>query len=309
MSREIKVGILTIISGVLLYFGFNFLKGNDFFSSTKKYYVKYRNVDKLTVSNPVIVNGLSVGRVSGIELIQREGIILVELEIREDFIVGDTTKATLINSDFLGGKAIELFVGDLSVPKQDGDTLLSDINDPLKEVLQTTGTVANDIEITISRINEILAGMQGSGEHIAKTIKGLSETIEKVNGTVDANAQSLKQTIDATKDLITGMNKTFKKVDPILDNTNQVISNFREIKLQETLDKTNTLLTDLDNTVKEFKMNEGTLGKLISNDSVYNNLNQLLIDLDKLTNHFNEYPKDFLKPLGRKHKKVKKNIQ
>jgi len=309
VSKEIKVGILAIVSGVLLYFGFNFLKGSDFFSNTKKYYVEYKNVDKLTVSNPVIVNGLSIGRVSSIELNQSKGIILVELEIRDDFIIGDTTKAILINSDFLGGKAIELEVGDISIPKDDGDTLISKISNPFDKVLETTGDVATDLEITITRINGILAGMQGSGEDIAKTIKGLSETIDKVNATIDGNAKSLEQTIKATKELITGMNKTFKKIDPILDNTNEVISGFKGIKLQETLDKTNSLLINLDSTVSQFKTNQGTLGKLMNNDSVYNNLNQLLIDLDKFTNHLNEYPKDFFSPLGRKHKKVKKNLE
>ena len=130
MSKEVKVGILAVVAGVLLYFGFNFLKGNDLFSGIKKYYVKYQNVDGLTVSNPVVVNGLSNGRVSDVKLNQQIGYIMVELEIKNDFVIGDTTKAILINSDFLGGKAIELDVGDISKPKLDGDTLEARVNNP-----------------------------------------------------------------------------------------------------------------------------------------------------------------------------------
>jgi len=308
VSREVKVGILAVVSGVLLYFGFNFLKGNDLFSGTKKYYVKYQNVDRLTVSNPVIVNGLSVGRVSSIKLDQMNGFIMVELEIKDDFIIGDTTKAILINSDFLGGKAIELDVGDISVPKQDGDTLDARVNNPFDKVLETTGTVANDIEITISRINEILAGMQGSGENINATIAGLKETVKGVNGLLGQNSRVLNETIISTKETIEGLNKTIKKVDPILSNTEQFVGDLKDLDLGKTLEKTNALLENLDSTLDEFKENKGTLGKLMTNDSIYNNLNQLLIDIDKLTNHLNEYPKDFFSPLGKKHKKVKKNL-
>ena len=80
MSREFKVGLIALIAGVLLYYGFNFLKGNDFFSPTNKYYVLYDNVDGLNKSNPVIINGLAVGRVSKIQLLQdAQNLILVEL--------------------------------------------------------------------------------------------------------------------------------------------------------------------------------------------------------------------------------------
>ena len=80
MSKEFKVGLLTIISGTILYLGFNFLKGKDFFSKTNKYYTIYANIDGLNVSNPVIVNGFSVGRVSAIRIMQElDNKVLVEL--------------------------------------------------------------------------------------------------------------------------------------------------------------------------------------------------------------------------------------
>ena len=74
MSKEFKIGLITIISGALLYYGFNFLKGSDIFSPSNRYYATYANVAGLNVSNPVYFNGLPVGRVSGFELVQEKKI-------------------------------------------------------------------------------------------------------------------------------------------------------------------------------------------------------------------------------------------
>ncbi|HEY8401520.1 MAG TPA: MlaD family protein, partial [Cytophagaceae bacterium] len=112
MSKEVKVGLLALVAGVILYIGFNFLKGVDFFSPTKRYYVKYDNIDGLTVSNPVILNGLVVGRVNNITLIPKENYkVVVELEIDDELTLGDSTYALLANTDLLGGKSIVLDIG------------------------------------------------------------------------------------------------------------------------------------------------------------------------------------------------------
>ncbi|MEP4093814.1 MlaD family protein, partial [Reichenbachiella sp.] len=85
MSKEVKVGLFAIISGAILYLGFNYLKGKVFFSPTNKYYVLYQNIDGLNVSNPVIVNGYAVGRVSTIGILQeRDNQIIVELDVDEN---------------------------------------------------------------------------------------------------------------------------------------------------------------------------------------------------------------------------------
>ena len=100
MSREFKVGIIGIVGLLMLYFGSNFLKGIDFFSSTKEYFVIYDNIDGLIVSNPVIVNGYSVGRVSEIDILQEiNNKILVSLDINDDLVIGDTSIATLSSND------------------------------------------------------------------------------------------------------------------------------------------------------------------------------------------------------------------
>src|SRR5690606_34693082 len=108
LSKEFTVGLFMVVALVLLYFVFNFLKGIDFFSSSNKYYAIYNNVDKLTNSNQIFLNGLSVGRVGEIEILQENGNrVLVTLEIDSNIELKDSTTA-ILTGDFLGKKSILL---------------------------------------------------------------------------------------------------------------------------------------------------------------------------------------------------------
>src|SRR5688500_16106645 len=125
-SKEVKVGLFMITAIVLLYFGFNFLKGSDFFSSDKKYYAIYQNVDKLTESNQIFLNGYAVGRVSDIIIQQSKDRVLVELSIDSDIVVNRASTAVL-NGDLLGGRFIQLVVGESGERLEPEDTLRSEV--------------------------------------------------------------------------------------------------------------------------------------------------------------------------------------
>src|SRR5215203_2154590 len=126
LSREFKVGLFMVAAITLLYFGFNFLKGIDFFTTSNKYYTIFRNVDKLTESNQIFLNGYAVGRVSDIEIQQGKNRVLVELDIDSDIIVTKSTVA-MLNGELLGGRFIQLNIkpdGTILSPK---DTIQSDV--------------------------------------------------------------------------------------------------------------------------------------------------------------------------------------
>ncbi|HMG92309.1 MAG TPA: MlaD family protein, partial [Chryseolinea sp.] len=109
LSKELKVGLFMAVSITLLYFGFNFLKGIDFFSTSNKYYAIYQNVDELTESNQVFLNGYAVGRVSAIEIQQAKNRVIVVLDIDSDIVLTDSSTA-LLNGRLLGGRYIQLDV-------------------------------------------------------------------------------------------------------------------------------------------------------------------------------------------------------
>lgn len=310
MSKEFKVGVFAIISGVILYLGFNYLKGIDFFSPTNKYYAIYDNIDGLNVSNPVIVNGFSVGRVSNISILQElDNKILVQLDVDENVILGDSTVATLTNSDFLGSKAILLDIGHLANPVEDGDTLIADIDKGIAEFLESAQPLTDNLGITIRRINEILLGLEGAGDGVKNALISLDKTLTGVNTLIAENRYSLKKTIDGFSDLSTNINDKIEKLDPLIANANGTLQKVNALELEETLTNLNTLLSSLNTLVDELNEGKGSMGKILKEDSLYNNLNKTITDLDELLIHFNENPKHFMSPLGKKKKKIEKELK
>ncbi|MDH5608425.1 MAG: MlaD family protein [Cyclobacteriaceae bacterium] len=306
MSKEFRIGLIALVSGLILYYGFNYLKGIDFFTKTSKYYVIYDNVDGLNKSNPVIINGLTVGKVSNIRLLQAEqNKILVEITIDREIVLGKATIAELSNTDFLGSKAIILKIGVVKQPIFPLDTLNPYVNKGIEEYLSNVEPITNDLGVTISRVNEILLGLQGSGEKINSTIGDLKIMVNQVNGLIKTNREELDETLSASRELIQNINQKVNMLGPILVKSNGVLDSLNTLELNNTVTSLNAMLNQVTELLKEVDNGEGTLGKLANNDSLYNNLNQLLVDLDKLSIHFNQYPRDFLKPLGRKNEKLK----
>jgi len=309
-SKEFKIGFLTLVAGGMLYYGFNFLKGTDLFSPTSKYYALYPTIDGLKVSNPVIINGFSIGRVSRIRILQsRNNLVLVELTIDEDIIIGKATKAKLYNTDFLGSKAIELSIGDVNQPLEDGDTLISEIDKGITDFLkESAAPVADNIGITIRRINEILLGLEGSGQKIYSTIGELEKITRQLNGIIGENKEELNGVMVSMQALMAQLSITVKKIDPILVSANGAIEKVNALELQQTINETNELLAHVNTTLDMFNKGEGTVGRLLKEDSIYTNLNQTIEDLDSLVNHLNFYPRHFFAPLGKSHKKIEKEL-
>ncbi|SMD32172.1 phospholipid/cholesterol/gamma-HCH transport system substrate-binding protein [Reichenbachiella faecimaris] len=307
MSKEVKVGLFAIISGAILYLGFNYLKGIDFFSPTNKYYVLYKNIDGLNVSNPVIVNGYAVGRVSSIGILQkRDNKIIVELDVDEKVILGDTTVAQLTNSDFLGSKAILLQIGDLSKPLKSGDTLKSDIDKGIAALFESAEPITSNLTVTIRRINEILLGMEGAGEDIKLVLNSLNTTLRGVNQFVRQNNANLKQTLTGVNTLLANVNDKVDMLEPVLANADSTLDMVQGLPLDSAINALNGTLAQLTLMMEDINSGKGTVGKILKEDSLYNNLNKTIEDLDQLIIHFDNNPKHFLGPLGKSQKKIEK---
>ncbi len=309
MSKEFKIGLLAIIAGVLFYFGFNYLKGIDFFSSSYKYYAVYENVNGLTVSNLVIVNGFAVGRVNNIELLQdKNNQILVEMMVNNDLTLNDSTVAHLTSNDLFGSKGIVLEIGDGKNPKQTGDTLMSSIDPGIMALLESTQPVADNLTTTIRRLNEILLGLKGSGEKFNNLLANLNQTTENVNSLIDANERSIALSIDNLNKLLTNLDGRVNEISVVLNNFNGTLDSLNQLDFANSLENVDSLVNNLNYTITDLSQSDGTINKLFKEDKLYQNLNTLTKDLDSLINHINYYPKHFFSPLGKKHRKIKKQL-
>jgi len=309
-NKELKVGLFSAITLALLYFGFNFLKGIDFFERKKIYYAVYDNIDQLAVSNPVLVNGYAVGRVSHIKILQKHNNhVLIEMEIDADIVLTDSTKA-ILNSELLGGKSVLIKIGHSDKKLNPGDTLKTEVAKGMFDVLSETATpVATDLQTTLRKFNTTI-------ESFSKNFEKLDLILTKLQTTPDL----INRTLITTNNNIEGLSASFKndaeKIGAMMDDLKPILSNFKtlsdslkHIRLNQTLMKTQQTLGHINETLARFKKGDNTMGKLMTEDSLYVNLNKLLISLNQLSNHLNSNPKHFMGPLGKSKRKVERDMR
>ncbi|MEM9324497.1 MAG: MlaD family protein, partial [Bacteroidota bacterium] len=241
MSKEVRIGIIAVISGLILYYGFNFLKGSDVLSRNKYYFAVYNNVGSLATSNLVKINGVPVGRVTRIDLLQTQSDkVLVEFDVREDIILGVGTVAEL-TSDLLGGTSIVLRVEDISKPMDSGDTLISRVDKGLEEILESARPAANNLNLVINKLDALLEEFEGIGIQLKQTISGLDTTRYYLNNTL----LSTNSLVTNTSGLIGNINSRVAQLDPILGKADAMMDSIDAAALGQTLAEVKKLTEEL----------------------------------------------------------------
>ena len=294
ISNETKIGALTAIAITILILGYSFLRGNDVFSGSNKYYAVYKSVEGLALAKPVLVNGFQIGRVSSMKL-QPDGRTVVEFKIDPDYVIPNNTLAKLSSTDLLGSKAIVFELGNSKVPADDKDTLRADIQGSLAESLQPIQKKAemliSKMDSSLAAINKILnpnfqKNVDRSFMSIANSLQTLEGTTKKIDKLVGSqsghingiltNAEVVSGSLKTSTEHLNGMTANFEKVSNDIAAAN----------IKQTLDNANKAMADLQATIAKINNGQGSLGLLMNDDKMYknltdasNNLNNLFIDL------------------------------
>ncbi|MFZ9143826.1 MAG: MlaD family protein [Aquirufa sp.] len=298
-SNELKVGFLALLAFLILYFGFNFLKGNDVFSTARVYYVEYDNVDGLMVSNQVMVNGIEVGKVKKVEILpEKANKILVTLRLSQDILIPDKTVAVLSDGALLGGKIIRLRLDGKGNLAEDsflkGETEVG-VTALLKE--RAIPVIANADSLLVS-FRQISNKFDHTGTYLNTLLKTSNETVSNINGSVNGivadNKANIAQISTNMKTLSTDLIETEKQLRPLLTKFNTVADSLNALKIGKTLKEVDATVVSLKKIVQGLERGEGTAGKLIKNDSLYLGLNKTIVDLDKLLLDFRLQPKRYI---------------
>jgi phospholipid/cholesterol/gamma-HCH transport system substrate-binding protein len=309
LSKEFKVGLFMVVAITLLYFGFNFLKGIDFFSSTKKYYAFYENVDKLTESNQIYLNGLAVGRVSDIQIQQQRNRVLVELDINSDIVLTDSSIA-LLNGELLGGRFIQLIVNQGGNELQAKDTVKADVAKGIMDFFQQNAEpVATNLTITLRNLNTILEGLARNTKRIDTMFLRLQNTPAILNRTLSTANSNIDGLSESFRSVAGNLNGTLEELKPTLSNFRTLSDSLKMLQLNSTVNRAQESLTKLDNALAQLSSGDNTVGKLMTEDSLYVNLNQLLNSVDSLAKHFNTNPRHFMAPLGKSQRKIERDLR
>ncbi len=300
ISKEVKVGVLAIVSITILYFGFNYLKGIDFRSSSNRYFLVFNKIGDLKPSNPVVVEGLSVGRVAETFLAQDlNNKIIVAIDVESDVKLAQGTVGELY-SVLMGDTGIKLKLAGSTPPyHNDGDTLLSFFDEGMfGKVEELMGSQAapmiDSLKLTIAYLN--------------KTLQSTTRTIAGVNAMLDENRYSMKSTMQNLNKGTDSLSYLISDARKMMQGLAEVSDTLKSLQLNETLVKAQEMMAGISTNMEAIKNQEGTMGKLMYNDSLYNNLNLAMANLDSLFIDLRENPGRYVhvSVFGKKDKDKKK---
>ncbi|KLT66940.1 MULTISPECIES: MlaD family protein [Pedobacter] len=302
IKNETKVGILAAFAIALLIIGYNFLKGNSIFSSETTLFARYTRVDGLTVSKPVLINGYQIGRVAKLQL-EPGGTILATLSINSKYDIPENSIARLEGTDLLGSKAIVMSLGNSKKMAEDGFTLNANVEKGLMEQVQP---VQKKAELIIGKMDSILSSVNSilnpnfqknvdrSFNSIAGTLASLENTSKKVDGLVGSESARIEAIFKNVEGITANLNNNNKKISDILTNINTVTDKFAAANFKETLDNANNAIADLQSVIAGIKNGKGSLGQLLTDDQMYNNLNNASKNLDALMIDLKANPKRYV---------------
>lgn len=295
-SRELKVGLLSVVTIGMLYFGFNFLKGSDVFSPNHEYYVIYDSIDGLTSSNPVMLNGLSVGQVRKITIQQQhDNRLLVTLDIRKDIILRQGTQAVLADGGLLGGKLIRLEISPTGRQLETGDTLINGQEAGIQALLQErTLPVITHADSLVQNLTAVTKGFQETGAILNQVLRNYDQTGSVLRATLQQNQKSLAELTANLSKLSGSLIETEKKIGPLLTKTSTFADSLNALRLGETVNRANQLVAQMEQLVASVKTGQGTASKLINDDKLYNNLNYTIISMNQLLANLRENPKRYV---------------
>ena len=265
LSKEAQVGLLATTALLILYLGFNFLKGKAIFVNTNTYYTIYSHAKRLNSSSPVLLNGLNVGRVQTVHIQpDKDYSVLVKLAINRDIKLTDATVAKLVSSDLLGNKVIELLLKEGN-PLQRHDTIPSQMEQDFREAFtESTLPTLQDAKAITLLTNQFMANLVENTDRINTIFANLEATTQKLRQAVTVNQKELNTIGKNIAEISSALTDQDTGMRPLLTRLNQLANEVDNMGIKGMAEKLNNILDRLE---------DGT---------IHNNLNQVLMDLDRL---------------------------
>ncbi|NQD72174.1 MCE family protein [Sphingobacterium shayense] len=303
ITNETKVGIITVVSLALLFIGYNFLKGNDVFSSENEYYTDYDNVDGLSTSKPVVVNGYQIGRVSRMSLLDN-GKIRTHFKIKNDYAIPSNTVARIVSADLLGSKAIVFELGNSTTLANDGDPLLSDVQANLLEKVEPLQKKVENLVVKLDSVlsavntaldDEFQRDFKNSLHSISISLNNMERITSDVEGLMGSEKIRLAKIMQNLESITDNFKNNNAKINSILANLDNLSSDLSKTEIKATIDNANQAMKDVQAITSKINNGEGSIGLLLNDDKLYNNLNSASSELDSLLIDVKERPGHYIR--------------
>ncbi|WP_074406716.1 MULTISPECIES: MlaD family protein [Aquimarina] len=293
-TREVKTGILAICAIALLIFGYSFLKGKNLLENDRTFYAVYDNVEGLIPSSPVTINGMVVGQVVSIGFADAKGNLVVEFNVDSDFSFSKNSLAKVYGGGLIGGKSLAIMPKyEQGLEAKDKDTLpgrieaglLELVNDKLAPLQEKLEAAITDADTLLNSVNGILN--VDNKNNLNSIFKDLSITVKNFKGA----SNSLNTILSGNEEKL---NNTFTNLDKMSTNLNKVSDSLAQInvaKLGKDLEK---VLANFEKISKDINSGRGTVGKLLKDDKLYDNLEKTSKQLELLIQDLRLNPKRYV---------------
>lgn len=292
-----------------MFFGFNYLKGKNVLRNTKSYFVKYPNVNGLTNGNPVTINGFVIGNVKNIRLLDYlKGQILVELELQNEIELRENATASIVENDILGSKSVKIELINGNRILRNKDTLKAGYELSITEEISTRAAPL------LAKMDSIFKMFGGSRmEHILTkldtAIKQFIVVGKNINEMYDLNHYNFQKIVKNVESITTNIDTSQKELNKIVKNISSFSDTLSRLHIGNTLKKTDQALTVLENVLDKINQGKGSLGLLLNDKELYDQLQKSSTDLDKLVIDIKQNPRRYVHFSvfgGGKEKEVKK---
>lgn len=296
IARELKLGLVFLVTIILLIWGLNFLKGRKFFTSQRTYYAVYNQVSGLLTNAPVSINGLQVGQVTALHFESKQSArVVVEIAIKNSIEIPKDSRVKIFNADLLASKSIEISLGSSYVMANSGDTLLSEVqvsfseevNRQIQPAMKKVENLVLTVDSVISQVGlifnpETRKNLDKSFGHIRVTLQNL----ETVTYNIDTLVYGQRGRMERILFNVESISKNLKDNNENLTRTIQNFANISDTIIKANISRTivnlNRSLSDMAAITDKINKGEGSLGLLVNDKKLYNNLEESSKELQNL---------------------------
>ena len=297
MKKELKIGIFAVTVIVASFFVLNYLRGKDIFNREFEIIAQYEDVHGLVPSAPVFIKGYKAGQVSEVSYDRSEGFFEVTCSVKKDFAITAGSKMVIYSTDIMGSKGVKIELADSDELVKDGDTLsavyevgmMDSLAETISPMLSKVSTTLDSLNTAVSGVNRLLSDANVTS--ISHTLKHLEVTVENLKGlakTVNGKSDDINALIDNLNEFSSSLKHISVKVDTTVTGVNNVIADLNQADIAGVVSSLRKFVDNLNDP-------EGTVGRLLTEDSVYNSVDSLLVDLNSLVHKIQENPKKYLK--------------
>ncbi len=307
ISKETKVGILSAFAITVLVIGYNFMRGEDLFTSSNEYFGKYEQIEGLFKSNPVLINGYKVGSVTSIEMNRATLELTVGITVGDDIKVPKNSVMKIVNNDMIGSKAVELIFGDDSTEfAQNGDFLIAQQDQGIAQAVSgVLEPLTKSVSSVLGNIDTAIAGadLGTTLRDASLALKSFKETADKLNNLLNGKDEETDAILGNVKETTVGLKGLTPRIDGILNEIDATSKELSNVEFKALADQVKNLATELEKTTAAVNSKDGTLGMLVNDKELYNNLDVTVVKLKALLEDIKKYPRRYTGVTERQRKK------